>query len=104
MNTLKVNREEEITVPGGQTMMVDTSDWRRVRKSVESLGDQSTDRASAIAAILAGAAVSLMGVIVSVQVGGTKPSPGLSAGLWVAFGFCTLFAVVFLSVGLSERK
>lgn len=104
MSTVKVNREEEVTVPGGQSMMVDTSDWARVRKSIESLGDPLTDRASAFAAVLAGAAVSLLGVIVSVHVGDTQPSPGLLAGLWVAFGFCCLFSTLFLLIGRAEKK
>jgi hypothetical protein len=26
------------------------------------------------------------------------------AGLWVAFGFCALFAVIFLLIGKAEKK
>lgn len=104
MSTVKVNREEEVTVPGGQSMMVDTSDWARVRKAIESLGDPLADRASSFAAVLAGAALSLVGVIVSIHVGETKPDPSLSAGLWVAFGFCVVFAIVFLLMGKSEKR
>ncbi len=85
-------------------MMVDTGDWARVRKTIESLGDPLTDRASAFAAILAGAAISLLGVIVSVHIGDTHPSSGLSVGLWVAFAFCSLFSLVFLLMGKSEKR
>lgn len=102
--TLRVNREEEVTVPSGQSMMVETSDWARVRRNIEHLGEPLTERSSTFGSVLFGAALTLLGVIVPIELAKQPPDSSLIAGLWVSFGFCLLFAFLFFLIGKSEKK
>ena len=102
--TVKVAHEDEISMPAGKRMGVDLSDWARVRRNVERLGESSFDRAMAIAATLIGAILALAGIIASIKTGTTKPASGLLTGLWVALALCALFAVIFLAMGAAEKR
>lgn len=101
---LTFTQDHQISIPVGEQMMIDTNDWARIRMSVERLGEPLTDYASGLAAILLGAAIALIGIIVSIKVSDSSPTSGLRAGLWVAFGFCIFFALSFFLIGLREKR
>jgi hypothetical protein len=103
-STVVITREEEAQVPEGRPMVVDVADWTRIRENVENLGDPLTDRASTWGAVAIGAAIAVVGVIATVELGSTKPAAGLRTGLWVAFAFCFLIAALFFRVGQTEKK
>jgi hypothetical protein len=65
---LSYSQSHTVMLPQGQRMILDTGDWRRIRENVETLGDSLTDRAMLWASVLAGAALALLGIVVSVKV------------------------------------
>ena len=102
--TVTIAHEDQVTLPTTTRMMVETGEWARIRRSVEKLGDSAFDRAATLGGILLGAAIALVGIAASIETGSTRPGPGLLTGLWVAFGFCTFFALLLLGMGLSEKR
>jgi hypothetical protein len=103
-SVVTIAHEDQVTLPTTTRMMVETGDWARIRRSVEKLGDSAFDRAATLGGILVGAAIALIGIAASIETGSTKPGPGLLTGLWVAFGFCTFFALILLGMGFSEKR
>jgi hypothetical protein len=101
---LTFTQDHQVSIPAGEQMMIDTDDWARIRISVERLGEPLTDYASGFAAILLGAAITLLGIIVSVKVSNSSPTSGLRAGVWVSFGFCLFFALCFFLIGQREKR
>jgi hypothetical protein len=99
-----IAHEDRVTLPTSTRMMVDIGDWARVRRNVEKLGEPLLDRASNIGAIFIGAAIALVGIIASIESGTTQPAGGLLTGLWVAFAFCAVVAVLLFVMGTTEKR
>lgn len=99
-DTIKVSREEEVSVPTGQRMMVDVADWARLRRRIGRLGEPIADHATTWAATAVGASIGLGVTAIVLERTASRVEPGVIPCLWVAVGFLVLFAICF---GLAGR-
>jgi len=102
-DTVKWTAEGEAQIPPEQRMMVSTSDWARVRRNTERMGDPPTEYAVNGSLALGGASLTLLGVAVGLEHATPSPSSSLLTGLWVAFALCAVFAGVLMLIGRRER-
>jgi hypothetical protein len=103
MTELTVHTEDKVTVPTGERMMVSTGDWSRIRQNTEKMGEPPAEYATTGAVALAGAAVTLLGVVIGLEHATPAASSNLLTGLWVAFALCSAFAVVLFLIGRRDR-
>jgi hypothetical protein len=103
-STVKWTQEDEAQVPSEQRMMVSTTDWARIRRGVERLGDPIVDWAAIWASIAIGAAIALIAIAVSIHTTKTDPHQELLTALKVSIAFCILFAMFFGIVGIREHR
>jgi hypothetical protein len=97
-------RQGVMTLKREEPMPVQRSDWDRIRKNVARLGEPLTDNASTWAATAVGAAIGLLGTIVTLTKTDTSVEAGVIPSMWVAFAACVIFAICFGRLGLVSRQ
>jgi len=97
-------RQGVMTLKREEPMPVHRADWDRIRKNVARLGEPFTDSASTWAATAVGAAIGLLGTIVTLTKTDTSVEAGVIPSMWVAFGACVVFALCFGRLGFVSRQ
>jgi hypothetical protein len=101
---IKINREEELTVPSSERMMVDIGDWARLRRHLGQLTEPLGDHSMTWAATAVGAGVGLSATVVVLEKTESHVEAGVIPSLWIAVAFSLLFGLCFSLVSRSSRK
>lgn len=97
-------QDHSLTVPRRQQMVVDRADWRRIRRTVETLGDQLVGGASTWSHTAYGSAIGIAVTLLSLLATTADVEPWLKPTMGVALLFALAFAICFQVVGSRERS
>jgi len=85
-------------------MLVNPTDWRRIRRNVEELGEPLTEKATTWAATALGAMIACALGLVSLLITEDELAAAVIVGFALATGFSLIFAVCFFLVGRTEKR